>query len=147
MRTATECRLVLDTSTLISRMLLPQGVAGRAMDKALSEGIPLMSEATLAELAEVLSRPKFDRYASIQERQQFLRLLGGLARVVPIQHRIQVCRDPKDDMLLHVALNGEARYLITGDQDLLVLAASFAQSHGLAILSPADYLLTCPPAR
>jgi putative PIN family toxin of toxin-antitoxin system len=117
------------------------------MDKALSEGIPLMSEATLAELAEVLSRPKFDRYASIQERQQFLRLLGGLARVVPIQHRIQVCRDPKDDMLLHVALNGEARYLITGDQDLLVLAASFAQSHGLAILSPADYLLTCPPAR
>ena len=39
MRTATECRLVLDTNTLISRMLLPPGVAGRAMDKALSSWV------------------------------------------------------------------------------------------------------------
>lgn len=43
-------------------------------------------------------------------------------------------------MLLHVALNGEAQYLITGDQDLLVLGSSFLQSHGLHILSPGDYL-------
>lgn len=43
-------------------------------------------------------------------------------------------------MLQHVALNGEAQYLITGDRDLLVLSASFQQSHALHILSPADYL-------
>ncbi|ANB02058.1 MULTISPECIES: putative toxin-antitoxin system toxin component, PIN family [unclassified Ectothiorhodospira] len=135
-----ETRLVLDTNTLISRMLVPQGTAGRAVDKALAQGVLLASEETLTELANVLSRPKFDRYVSLEARQQFLKLLGGVVRVVPIQHRIQACRDPKDDMLLHVALNGEAQCLVTGDQDLLILGNDFWQSHGLRILSPADYL-------
>jgi len=135
-----ECRLVLDTNTLISRMLLPQGIAAQAVDKALRAGTLLASEETLAELAEVLARPKFDRYLSPSERQQFFRLLGGVVRIVPILHRIQVCRDPKDDQFLHVALNGEARWLVTGDRDLLVLAPSFRQSHGLCIASPAEYL-------
>lgn len=135
-----EHRLVLDTNTLISRMLLPKGVAGRAVDKALESGVLLMSEETLAELVAVLNRPKFDRYVSLEDRRQFLRLLGGVARIVPIHHRITACRDPKDDMLLHVALNGEAQALITGDQDLLVLADEFLRSHKLNIISPTAYL-------
>lgn len=135
-----EVRLVLDTNTLISRMLMPQGTAGRAVDKALNEGLILVSDDTLTELASVIARPKFDKYVSQADRRQFLSLLGGVARLIPIHHRVQVCRDPKDDMLLHVALNGEAQYLITGDQDLLVLGSSFRQSHGLHILSPGDYL-------
>jgi len=135
-----EHRLVLDTNTLISRVLMPGGVAGRAVDKALSEGLPLVSEETMAELVRVLNRSKFDRYVSIEDRQQFIRLLGGIVRMVPIRHRIAVCRDPKDDMFLHVALNGEARTLITGDQDLLVLHESFERKHGLRIVSPSDYL-------
>ena len=88
-----EHRLVLDTNTLISRMLLPKGVAGRAVDKALESGVLLMSEETLAELVAVLNRPKFDRYVSLEDRRQFLRLLGGVARIVPIHHRITACRD------------------------------------------------------
>lgn len=135
-----EIRLVLDTNTLISRMLLPHGVAGRAVDKALAEGVLLVSEETIEELARVISRPKFDRYVSLEDRRQFLRLLGGIARVVPIVHRIAVCRDPKDDIFLHVALNGEAQTLITGDQDLLVLADSFQRNHRLRIVSPSAYL-------
>ena len=140
MRTA-ETRLVLDTNTLISRMLVPGGTAARAVDKAVTAGVLLASEETLTELADVLARPKFDRYVSLEDRRQFLTLLGGIVRVIPIQHRIHACRDPKDDRLLHVALNGEAQFLITGDQDLLVLASSFRHSHGVHILSPADYLV------
>lgn len=135
-----ERRLVLDTNTLVSRMLLPGGVAGRAVDKALAEGVLLVSDETLAELAEVLARPKFDRYVSMDDRRQFIRLLGGISRIVPIRHRVSVCRDPKDDMFLHVALNGEAAALVTGDRDLLVLHESFRRSHGLAILAPSDFL-------
>jgi len=135
-----ETRLVLDTNTLISRMLVPKGTAARAVDKALAAGVLLASEETLNELADVLARPKFNRYVSLEERQQFLALLGGVVRVISIQHRIQACRDPKDDKFLHVALNGEAQWLITGDQDLLSLADSFSRSHGLRILSAAEYL-------
>lgn len=40
----------------------------------------------------------------------------------------------------YVALNGEAQALITGDQDLLVLADEFLRSHKLNIISPTAYL-------
>jgi putative PIN family toxin of toxin-antitoxin system len=110
------------------------------VDKALSRGVMLVSDETLSELADVLARPKFDRYVSRADRQQFLRLLGGVARKIHIQHRLEICRDPKDDKLLHVALNGKAQYLITGDGDLLVLSGSFSQNHGLRIVSPNDWL-------
>ena len=43
-------------------------------------------------------------------------------------------------MLVHVALNGEAQFLITGDQDLRVLDSGFHKSYGLRILSPAETL-------
>jgi len=139
-RTA-ETRLVLDTNILVSRLLAPRGSAARAADKALAAGVLLASEDTLTELADILARPKFDRYVSREERRQFLTLLGGAVRVVATRHRIQACRDPNDDMMLHVALNGEAQWLITGDQDLLTLADSFRHSHGLHILAPADDLV------
>ncbi|MEY3096233.1 MAG: hypothetical protein RIR74_1325 [Pseudomonadota bacterium] len=100
----------------------------------------LVSEDLLGELAAVLSRSKFDAYVSLEERRQFLELFCSIAQMVGIQHRIQACRDPKDDILLQLALNGEAKLLVTGDWDLLELAESFRASHGLNIISPRDYL-------
>ncbi len=74
----TDRRLVIDTNLWISRLLVPDGVAAQAVDHGLAWGMPLMSQATLAELAEVLSRPRFDRWVTRAERQQFLRRLGGV---------------------------------------------------------------------
>lgn len=130
----------MDTNTLVSRMLLAGGVAGRAVDKAVAEGVQLVSDDTMVELTDVLARPRFDRYVPLDDRRQFIRLLGGLVRIVPILHCAAACRDPKDDMFLHVALNGEADVLVTGDRDLLMLHEGFRRSHGLSILAPAEYL-------
>jgi putative PIN family toxin of toxin-antitoxin system len=127
---------VVDTNLWISRLLVPGGTAARAVDRGLSWGIPLMSEETLTELSEVLARAKFDPYVSREDRQQFLRLLGGVVRVIPITQRITACRDPNDDKFLDVALNGEAQLILTGDQDLLELHPF----HGIEIVSPADFL-------
>ena len=131
-----ERRWVLDTNTLVSRLLMPGSTAARAVDHAMALGVPLVSDDTLAELAEVLSRPRFDRYVSVADRQRFVALLGGVARRVAITHRVQACRDPRDDKFLHVALNGEAEAIVTGDNDLLVLDPF----HGVRILSPAAFL-------
>ncbi|MBL8350526.1 MAG: putative toxin-antitoxin system toxin component, PIN family [Burkholderiaceae bacterium] len=130
-----ERRWVLDTHTLISRMLVPAGVAGRAVDHALALGLLLASDDTLGELARVLARPKFDRWESLAERQRFIQLLGGVARRITITHRVQACRDPSDDKFLQLALNGEAEAIVTGDQDLLVLNPF----HGVRIVTPADF--------
>jgi predicted nucleic acid-binding protein len=43
---------------------------------------------------------------SITDRQEFIRLLGRVAELVPITYRVQACRDPKDDKFLELALNG-----------------------------------------
>jgi len=127
---------VLDTNTLISRLLVPQGVAGRAVDHALARGVLLVSAETLGELADVLGRPKFDPYVGRAERQQFVRLLGGVARVVTITRRITACRDPKNDKFLDVALAGGAPAIVSGDHDLLELHPF----HGVSIVSPAEFL-------
>lgn len=129
-------RWVVDTNVLVSRLLMPGGTPARALDHALARGVLLVSEATLTELVEVLSRPKFDPYISQQDREEFIRKLGGIARVVEPVWCDAVCRDSKDDKFLHVAVCGEAEAVITGDGDLLALHPF----HGIDILAPADFL-------
>jgi putative PIN family toxin of toxin-antitoxin system len=129
-------RIVADTNTLVSRLLLPPSVPGRAVRKAVDSGTLLVSEATMNELADVLSRAKFDHYISIEDRQQFVRLLARLAEFVPVVYAVHACRDPRDDKFLEVALNGKADVILTGDADLLALHPW----QGVAILAPAEYL-------
>lgn len=127
---------VLDTNVLISRLLAPSGVAGQAVDHALARGILLVSEETLDELVEVLSRAKSDPYVSREDRRRFVELLGGVARVVLIPRKLRACRDARNDKFLDVAVNGGAAAIITGDRDLLDLDPF----HGVRIVSPSDFL-------
>ena len=75
-------RIVADTNLLVSRLLLPQSVPAEAVRKAVDEGRLLVSEATLEELADVLSRVKFDPYVSLEGRQAFIRVLNRIAERV-----------------------------------------------------------------
>jgi putative PIN family toxin of toxin-antitoxin system len=129
-------RVVLDTIALVSRLLLPVSVPGRAVRKAVDEAELLVSEATLEKLADVLARAKLDPYVTIAERQEFIRLLGRIAELVPIVYPVRACRDPRDDKFLELAVNGEADLIVTGDDDLLVLDPF----RDIPILTPAAYL-------
>jgi putative PIN family toxin of toxin-antitoxin system len=129
-------RILADTNCLMNRLLLPSSVPGDAVCKAVDSGLLLVSEDTMNELADVLARPKFDRYISLADRQQFLRLLGRVAEFVPIVYPVRECRDPNDDKFLEVALNGKADLILTGDANLLALHPW----QGIAILPPARYL-------
>ena len=134
-------RWVFDTNLVISRLLAPTGTAAQVVDRALGAGVLLVSQATLQELAEVLARPRFDPYVSPAERQDFLRLLGGVARLVHISHQLQACRDPKDDKFLDVAIHGQAHTIVTGDKDLLALHPF----HGVPIVTAAQFLAMAEP--
>ena len=48
-----------------------------------------------------------------------------------------ICRDPDDDHVLAVAIAAQADFIVTGDQDLLVLKAV----QGIPILTPAQALV------
>ncbi|HET9086950.1 MAG TPA: putative toxin-antitoxin system toxin component, PIN family [Acidobacteriaceae bacterium] len=129
-------RIVVDTNALISRLLLPHSVPGRAVTKAVDSAQLLVSEATMNELADVLSRPKFDRYISLEDRQQFLVLLGRVVEFVSILRSIRICRDPGDDKFLEAAVNGSADLIVTGDADLLILHPFLT----IPIVTPNAYL-------
>ena len=117
----------------------------KEMRKAVEEGEILMSESTLFELADVLGREKFNAYVSIQDREEFLRMLGRIVEMVTILHAVHDCRDVRDNQILEVAVNGQAQVIVTGDEDLLVLNPF----RGISILTPTDYLKweNAPPSR
>ena len=114
-------RLVFDTNILISHLLIPTGIPAQAVRKGLHLGQLIVSNDTLNELASVISRPKFDRYISLQNRKDFFRFLGRVVERVTIIRNIHACRDPKDDKFLELAVNGQAETIISGDEDLLAL--------------------------
>jgi putative PIN family toxin of toxin-antitoxin system len=128
-------RGVFDNNVLVSAALLG-GVPRQAFDKALDTDAVLISVPVLLELAEVLSREKFDKYVTPDERTRFLASFLKIAELVEISETIIVCRDPKDDKLLELAISGKADYLVTGDKDLLVLNPF----RGVRIFTPREFL-------
>lgn len=81
----------------------------------------MLSLELLEELSDVLGREKFNRFVTSEERDEFLETFVERAILVEIIEKVQECRDPKDDKILELALNGGAKYIVSGDKDLLVL--------------------------
>ena len=81
-------------------------------------------------------RPRFNRYISYVQRNEFLKLLLRRSELVEITESVRACRDPKDDKILELAINGNADYVITGDEDLLALNPF----QGIPIIRPAEFL-------
>ena len=129
-------RVVVDTNVFVSALLRKSSVPGRAAAKARHDADLLVSQATLQELADVLGEAKFDRYVTVKQRLQFLRLIVNIAEFVPIINPVRECRDPKDDKFLEVALNGRADVIVTGDTDLLTMNPW----REIAIISPIQYV-------
>ena len=131
-------RVVIDTNVWVSRLLIANSVSGQAVDKALTQADVVISEATMEELADVLSRNKWDRYASLGDRQEFIRRVLQIATLVPVLSEIADCRDPEDNKLLELAVDAEASFIVSGDKDLLVLHPW----RSIKIVTPADFLAT-----
>ena len=129
--------VVLDTNLVVSAALLPNGASGRALLKALQYCEPVVSDATWAELLQVLHRPKFDRYfAPPARRDEFLDLLARSVRWCDVTSRTGDCADPKDNKFLELACDAPATLIVTGDDDLLRLHPW----RGVRIVTPAAFM-------
>jgi predicted nucleic acid-binding protein len=85
-------------------------------------------------VATVLGRPKFS-----WERQAILDALRGLPGQVidPGPPHLHVLADDADNRIIECAVAARARYVVTGDQELLALG-----KHGLIrIVGPRDFLV------
>ena len=130
-------RAVVDTNVLLS------GLFWRGRPHALIEQVRagtltlISSPALLAELAEVMNRPKFQVIVARTntDPERTLADLRRLAEIIdPPPLTAPVSRDPSDDAVLALAAASQADLIITGDADLLTLG-----SHaGIPIVDPAE---------
>ncbi len=129
-------RIVFDTNAIVSAVLLSNSVPRHALNKALDNSTILISSPLLFEIADVFSLPKLDRYITENERMRFLVGFLKVTELVEVYESIQICRDPKDDMILELAVSGGANIIVSGDPDLLILN----EFRDIAILTPRQFL-------
>src|SRR5271165_1660088 len=98
-------RIVIDTNVYLSRYLRPTSVPGRAVERALERDITLVSLPTLLELRDVLNRRKFSRYVNQSEASPFLNRVAGAAEQIEVLSQIEICRHPKDNKFLALAVD------------------------------------------
>lgn len=128
---------VFDTNALISAFLSYNSVSWQAYDKALKTGNIVRSPETLAEFSSCFLRSKFDKKLTVAERiDSIVKYELDSSEILPLE-RIYVCRDPKDNMLLELALTAGACCIVTGDKDLRVLDPFLGK---VRILTAVDFI-------
>ncbi len=131
-------RIILDTNLWISFLITNDF---SKLDKLIfsRQSVFLFSKELLDEFVEVARRPKFRRWFSQTDIEDLLETIGEYADFVTVKTKINVCRDPKDNFLLSLSVDGGADFLITGDQDLLTLH-KFRETK---IITIARFLIDC----
>ena len=128
--------IVFDASTLVGAALKPGSVPEQAVLRAERMETFAISAAVLAEIMEVLSRPKFARAISAARRDLVHGILMRGGRMFKPTIAVHDCRDPKDNKYLELALAANALIIVSSDSDLLTLSPW----RGVQILRPAEYL-------
>jgi putative PIN family toxin of toxin-antitoxin system len=136
MNIAPARRVVFDTNTMVSALLLPTSIPRQALDYAFDHGKVLTSLALLGELDRVLNYPKLASYITPYERSQFLGKLTLEGTLTTITVQLAVVRDPKDNFVLELAVSGGAHVIVSGDNDLLTLG----RYDGIPVRTPAQFL-------
>lgn len=136
-RLTAPVRVVLDTNVVLSALVFGGGAAGHVR-LAWQRGVllPLASTATVQELVRVLAYPKFR--LSPQDQDELLADYLPYTETVRIPQpppRVPECRDVLDEPFMHLAVAGKAQVLVSGDRDLLAIAAEFEQVSGCPILT------------
>jgi putative PIN family toxin of toxin-antitoxin system len=129
-------RIVIDTNVIVSALMFSNSTAMQAFTLAYTRGLILMSVEIISELIDVLNRKKFDRYVSRETRENFLASLSTETELIETTEAISICRDPKDNKFLELAISGNASYIITGDKYLLELHP-FRE---VLIITPTDFI-------
>jgi putative PIN family toxin of toxin-antitoxin system len=117
-------RAVVDTNILIRALIKPQGTVGPILSRLRNGDYALVYSAPiLDELIEKLALPRIRHKYRVEEAQieALLALIALRGAFVTPARKVRVCRDAEDDMFIEAALAGAAKYVVTGDKDLLTL--------------------------
>lgn len=132
-------RVVIDTSVLIHYLIRPGAAIRHILENLwITDQIRVVSSPELvAELRDVLARPKMKALIHPDEGETLLALLNIKAEFLPNLEDIPTfTRDPKDDKFVACAVAGRVDFLISLDKDILVLG----QVGEIEIITPYQFV-------
>ena len=115
-------RIVIDTNLYVSALI--NSNSRQRLDQILQneQVVILMDAAAVSELHMVIHRPKFQKWVTPEQIDDFFQLITERAVVAETTSVIRLSPDSNDDFLLALCLDNKADYLITGNKlDLLAL--------------------------
>ncbi len=77
----------------------------------------------IQELTEVFQKPKIKKYFTNEKIGECFELLDESSENIVLKTKTDLCRDLKDNYLLSLAIDSNSDFLITGDNDLLILTS------------------------
>ena len=132
-------RVVVDMNVLISATIKPDSPLAQILVYIRNGRFDfLYFPEFLQEYTEVCSRPRlWEKYnLDRDELEATIQIMASRGILVHIVTQVDVCRDPDDNVILSLALDGKADYIVSGDKDLLDLS-SFRE---IPIIKPAEFL-------
>jgi uncharacterized protein len=133
-------KAVLDANLFVSATITSQGKPAQVLDAWRARRFTLVIRGDiLVEIREVLWRPPIRKRHqwTLEQIDGFLAGLGETAIVTSGELAVQaIAEDPDDNRYLACAVEGEADYLVSGDQHLLKLG----RFKGILIITAAQFL-------
>lgn len=146
-------RLVVDTNVVLRGLLNTRSASGKVLEVIENRSaVLLLSKPVLTEYRAVLTDPVIvERYPELTIDQvevalRRFRYFGDYLRVV--RASFEFARDPRDAMLIELAISGKATHLVSLDNDLLSLPSAHTDAAkrlrqrlpSLRTLFPAEFL-------
>lgn len=115
--------LTCDTNVLVSGVIRPSGTPGSLVDAWRKDEIDIaVSPFIIEEVRDVLSRPYMVAYGWIeQDVDELVSELTTSGVCVAGTTPVDVCRDPKDNMVFACALEAKSDFIVSGDKDVLAI--------------------------
>ncbi len=127
--------VVLDTNVIVAS-LVAQGLCRDLFALLIKTRVVASSQPLLIELEQVIRR----KFGLTPGTRNFLAALPHQIRIVePVSLEKRICRDRDDDLVIATALAASADFIITGDDDLLVLG----RFRNVQIVSPRQFWAAC----
>jgi uncharacterized protein len=111
-------RIVLDANVVVAAFAA-RGLCESLFELCLGSHEILLSEPLLAEIRRNLAKKVKLNRSTVAGIERLLRESGSLFE--PVAVPANACRDANDCHVLGLTKAGKAKYLVTGDEDLLVL--------------------------
>ena len=136
-----DLRVVVDTNVLISGLFgIKDSPSSQILQSIRKQIIILvLSPLILEEVGEIINRERIVKLTRMTpgEREDFMDKLIERSEVTEGKQLSQtIGRDIKDDKFLACAYEAKADYIVSGDEDLLVLK----KYEGIKIVSPREFI-------